>query len=50
MRMRDFKAGGLQGQESQPAPKDTRNSSAQRWLSVLPGDTTTYVSLPIETR
>jgi hypothetical protein len=50
MRMYDFEAQGLQGQESQPAPKDIKNSPALRWLTVLPGYTTTPVSPPIETR
>jgi hypothetical protein len=50
MRMRGFEARGLQGQESQPEPKDIKKKSALGRLSVLPGDTTTPVSPPIETR
>jgi hypothetical protein len=34
MRMRRFEAQGLQGQESQPEPKDIKKRSALRWLSL----------------
>jgi hypothetical protein len=50
MRMRGFEAQGLQGQESQPEPKDIKKRCALRWLSVLPGYTTAPVSPPIEIR
>ncbi len=50
MKTRGFEAQGLQGQESQLEPKDIKKRCALRWLSVLPGYTTTLVSPPVEAR